>query len=158
MRRTRGPGGGYETIETLDALAGKIDIFLPDMKYATRETAIACAHAPDYPEVALTAIETMLTVSGEPVFAPDGRLLRGTVVRFLLRPGRLLEAKTSLSRVFRLCGNAVIYSLMRQYTPQPGMLKLTSLKIEMVKPVMLISSSIRASVALMNQPKNGSNK
>jgi len=113
--------GGYETIETLDALAGKIDIFLPDMKYATRETAIACAHAPDYPEVALTAIETMLTVSGEPVFAPDGRLLRGTVVRFLLLPGRLLEAKTALSRVFRLCGNAAIYSLMRQYTPQPGL-------------------------------------
>ena len=113
--------GGYETVETLDALRGYADIFLPDYKYASPETARAYSHAPDYPEAALKAIERMLEISGEPVFAPDGRLLRGTVVRLLLLPGRLLEAKTALSRVFRLCGNDAIYSLMRQYTPQPGL-------------------------------------
>ena len=71
--------------------------------------------------MALEAIKKMLDISGEPVFAPDGRLLRGTVVRLLLLPGHLLEAKTALSRVYRACGNSVIYSLMRQYTPQPGL-------------------------------------
>lgn len=113
--------GGYETDATLDALSGSIDIFLPDYKYASTKTAKAYSGAPDYPAVALAAIEKMLSISGEPFFADDGRLLRGTVVRLLLLPGRLLEAKTALSRVFRLCGNAVIYSLMRQYTPQPGL-------------------------------------
>lgn len=113
--------GGYETVDTLDALNGYVDIFLPDYKYAKGETATAYSHAPDYPIVALEAIKKMLTISGEPVFAPDGRLLRGTVVRLLLLPGHLLEAKTALSRVYRACGNSVIYSLMRQYTPQPGL-------------------------------------
>lgn len=113
--------GGYETVDTLDALNGYVDIFLPDYKYAKGETATAYSHAPDYPTVALEAIKKMLTISGEPVFAPDGRLLRGTVVRLLLLPGHLLEAKTALSRVYRACGNSVIYSLMRQYTPQPGL-------------------------------------
>ena len=114
--------GGYETKSTLDALRRYVDIFLPDVKYAKRETAREYSCAPDYPETALAALETLLAISGEPVFADDGRLTRGTVVRLLLLPGRLLEAKTVLSRVFRLCGNAVIYSLMRQYTPQPGMI------------------------------------
>ena len=113
--------GGYETVDTLDALNGYVDIFLPDYKYAKGETATAYSHAPDYPIVALEAIKKMLTISGEPVFAPDGRLLRGTVVRLLLLPGHLLEAKTALSRVYRACGNSVIYSLMRQYTPQQGL-------------------------------------
>lgn len=113
--------GGYETPGTLDALSGSIDIFLPDYKYASAKTAKAYSGAPDYPAVALAAIRKMLSISGEPIFAGDGRLLRGTVVRLLLLPGRLLEAKTALSRVFRLCGNSVIYSLMRQYTPQPGL-------------------------------------
>ena len=113
--------GGYETDATLDALSGSVDIFLPDYKYATSETAREYSRAPDYPAVALAAIEKMLSISGEPIFADDGRLLRGTVVRLLLLPGRLLEAKTALTRVFRLCGNRVIYSLMRQYTPQPGL-------------------------------------
>ena len=113
--------GGYETPGTLDALSGSIDIFLPDYKYATAKTAKAYSGAPDYPAVALAAIRKMLSISGEPIFAGDGRLLRGTVVRLLLLPGHLLEAKTALSRVFRLCGNSVIYSLMRQYTPQPGL-------------------------------------
>ena len=114
--------GGYETKQTLDALRGYVDVFLPDVKYARSETARAYSAAPDYPETALAALQTMLSISGDPVFSDDGRLLRGTLVRLLLLPGHLLEAKTVLSRVFRLCGNAVIYSLMRQYTPQPGMI------------------------------------
>ena len=113
--------GGYESEATLDALSGAVDIFLPDLKYATNETAREYSRAPDYPAVALSAIEKMLSISGAPVFSDDGRLKRGTVVRLLLLPGRLLEAKTALTRVFRLCGNRVIYSLMRQYTPQPGL-------------------------------------
>ena len=113
--------GGYETEETLDALRGYADIFLPDFKYVKRETATEYSHAPEYPEIALAAILRMLEISGAPVFSPDGRLLRGTVVRLLLLPGHLLEAKTALSRVYRACGNSVIYSLMRQYTPQPGL-------------------------------------
>ena len=112
---------GYETPGAVDALRGYADIFLPDLKYAKSETAREYSHAPDYPTVALAAIERMVKISGAPVFAPDGRLMRGTVIRLLLLPGHLLEAKTALSRIFRVCGNDAIYSLMRQYTPQPGL-------------------------------------
>ena len=113
--------GGYETPETLDALRGYVSVFLPDMKYAQETTARDYSRAPDYPALAAAAIEKMLSISGEPVFAPDGRLLRGTIVRLLLLPGHLLETKLALRRVFRICGNRVLYSLMRQYTPQPGL-------------------------------------
>ena len=112
--------GGYETPETLAMLYGAVDIYLVDYKYATPRLADAYASAPDYPAVALSAIGEMLRQSGEPVF--DGEMLkRGTLVRFLLLPSSLLDAKLGLRRVFSLCQNRVLYSLMQQYTPMPGM-------------------------------------
>jgi putative pyruvate formate lyase activating enzyme len=112
--------GGYETLETLSMLKGAVDVYLVDYKYASPSLAEAYASAPDYPSVALRAIQEMLSQTGEARF--DGGLLRrGTLVRFLLLPSALLDAKLGLRRVFSLCGNKVHYSLMQQYTPMPGM-------------------------------------
>ncbi len=112
--------GGYESLETLRMLAGAVDVYLVDYKYASPSLADACASAPDYPSVALDAIREMLSQTGAPRF--DGEMLKGgTLVRFLLLPSALLDAKLGLRRVFSLCGNDVLYSLMQQYTPMPGM-------------------------------------
>ncbi len=108
---------GYETKEALHTLSGLVDIFLPDCKYYKAETAARYSRAPNYPEVALSAIAEMAEMTGDAVFDARGVLLRGTVVRFLLLPGALLEAKAALRRVFSICGNRVIYSLLAQYTP-----------------------------------------
>lgn len=111
--------GGYESPETLGMLKGAVDVYLVDYKYASPSLADACASAPDYPSVALSAIGEMLSQTGAPVF--DGEMLkRGVLVRFLLLPSALLDAKLGLRRVFSLCGNDALYSLMQQYTPMPN--------------------------------------
>ena len=113
--------GGYESAKTLRMLAGAVDIYLVDYKYASAALADRYASAPDYPEVAIEAVGRMLEQTGNPVFDARGMLRRGTVVRFLLLPGALLDAKLALRRVHALCGERVLYSLMCQYTPMPGM-------------------------------------
>ncbi len=112
--------GGYERKETLLMLKGAVDIYLVDYKYASPRLAADCAAAPDYPSVALDAIGEMLLQRGAPRF--EGEMLKsGVLVRFLLLPSALLDAKLGLRRVFALCQNRVLYSLMQQYTPMPAM-------------------------------------
>ena len=85
--------GGYDRVETLRALEGKIDIYLPDYKYPDAAGAKAYAGAADYPEVAQAAIREMVRQTGPCVFDGAGLLRRGVVIRHLLLPGRLAQAK-----------------------------------------------------------------
>ena len=108
---------GYESVASLRSLEGLIDVYLTDMRYSRAETAGAYSAAPDYPSVACAALAEMKRQTGAPRYNEKGLLLSGTVVRFLLLPSHLIEAKQCLKRVFSLCGQEVIYSLMSQYTP-----------------------------------------
>jgi putative pyruvate formate lyase activating enzyme len=110
---------GYERSETIAALTGAVDIFLTDFRYVTAELAARYSAAPDYPQAARAALRTMLRVAGSYELDDAGILERGVIVRFLLLPGQLEEAKQAVSTVFRLCGNSVCYSLMSQFTPMP---------------------------------------
>jgi putative pyruvate formate lyase activating enzyme len=112
---------GYETVATINALAGVVDIYLTDFKYASATLAARYSHAPDYPQMALAALEAMVEQVGEYAlgFGGDGILQRGVIVRHLLLPGHLADAKTAVRRVFDTVGNRVCYSLMNQYTPMP---------------------------------------
>lgn len=110
--------GGYESVETLRALEGRVQIYLPDMKYALAETAAAYSHAPDYPEKALAAIREMIRQVGKPVFDRDGMLQSGVIVRHMILPN---ETKNSFA-VIALLKNELepgsfLFSLMSQYTP-----------------------------------------
>jgi putative pyruvate formate lyase activating enzyme len=111
---------GYEAEQTLKALDGSVDIYLPDFKYATARAA-AYSSAPDYPKVAMAALSEMLRQVGEPRFDGRGMLRRGVLVRILLLPGNLLDAKLALRRLYDRFGDRILYSLMSQYTPMPGM-------------------------------------
>ena len=112
--------GGYERVETLRSLEGRVQIWLPDMKYADRALAERYSGAADYFEAASAAIVEMHRQAGDYVIE-DGLLRRGVVIRHLLLPGALDNAKAVMdwvSKTFR--PGQVLFSLMAQYTPQPG--------------------------------------
>ncbi|MGI6031704.1 MAG: radical SAM protein [Eubacteriales bacterium] len=114
---------GYERVETLRRLEGLVDIWLPDCKYASGELARRYSGAEDYPQVAMAALEEMVRQQPRPVFDEEGMMTKGVIVRLLLLPGCLEDAKEVVRRVVELCGDRVYLSLMNQYTPMPGLEK-----------------------------------
>ena len=113
--------GGYERVETIRALAGKIDIYLPDMKYADNALAVRLSGASDYFETAASAIREMVRQTG-PVQFRGERLIRGTVIRHLILPGHIENSLRVLDWIGEtFAPGQVLVSLMRQYTPMPEM-------------------------------------
>lgn len=109
--------GGYDTAETVRALAPYIQVWLPDLKYLAPSRAAQYSGAADYPDAAKAAIQEMYACSG-PVRIENGLLKRGVLIRHLLLPGGLNEAKAVMDWVaeaFPL--GDVLFSLMGQYTP-----------------------------------------
>ena len=112
--------GGYEKVDTLRQLEGKVDIYLPDLKYADGALASQLSAAPDYFPVATAAIQEMFRQTG-PYVMENGLLRRGVVIRHLVLPGYLDNTRRVIDWVaetFR--PGDVLFSLMSQYTPQPG--------------------------------------
>lgn len=111
--------GSYENIETVRLLSGTVDIYLPDYKYFRSKTAEKYSSAPNYPDIAFSAIEEMVKQRPQAVIE-DGLIRSGVVIRLLLLPSHLAEGKLALNRLFSAFGNSVYYSLMNQYTPLFG--------------------------------------
>lgn len=110
--------GGYESVETLKRLEGKVQIYLPDLKYLSSDRAARYSAAPDYPEVATAAIREMVRQTGPCVFDENGLLKRGVLIRHLLLPGGLHEAKAVMDWVSESFEPGTVYfSLMSQYVP-----------------------------------------
>lgn len=112
--------GGYESVETLRLLEGKVQVYLPDLKYALPGPAKRYSGAEDYFDRASAAIREMYRQTG-PYVLEDGRLKRGVVIRHLQLPGELENTRRCIDWVaetFR--PGEVLFSLMSQYTPQPG--------------------------------------
>ncbi|MBE6655294.1 MAG: radical SAM protein [Ruminococcaceae bacterium] len=110
---------GYETEEALSLLEGLVDIYLTDVRYHNTQTASLYSAAPDYPHVATAALSAMQKQVGAPVLDGEGLMKKGVIVRLLLLPGHLIEAKQILKDVYRAHGDGVYISLMSQYTPSP---------------------------------------
>ena len=107
---------GYETVESLRAMDGLIDIYLPDMKYVSEEAGARCSAAPDYFRVASKALREMLRQTGPAEIGPDGMMRRGTIVRHLVLPGMVGETRKALVWIRRALPDAWL-SHMAQYTP-----------------------------------------
>ena len=109
--------GGYESIESLKALEGLVDVYLPDLKYFSPELSKKYSSAPDYFDVAREAIKEMHRQVGEAVIE-DGLIKKGVIVRHLVLPScradsiRLMEELASFLPV-----SEVRLSVMRQFTP-----------------------------------------
>ena len=113
--------GGYESVDTLRALAGKVDIYLPDLKYADPRLGKALSAAPDYFERATDAIREMVRQVGEPKFQGD-RMVSGVLIRHLILPGFVENSLKVLDWIGEnFAPGQVLVSLMRQYTPMPGL-------------------------------------
>ena len=109
--------GGYETVDTIHACRGLVDVFLTDFKYGTAETAEKYSAAPDYVTVARDALTAMVEDVGDPVWDGD-RLTRGVILRHLVLPGCRRDSEAALTAVAdAIDPESVILSLMRQYTP-----------------------------------------
>lgn len=112
--------GSYEKVESLRLLDGLVDIYLPDMKYFSKEIAEKYSKAPNYYEVAMAAIEEMHRQVGEAQFDENGMMKKGVIVRHLLLPGAIWDSKKVIKALFDKFGDSVYISIMNQYTPMEG--------------------------------------
>lgn len=109
--------GGYESVETLRRLEGKIDVYLPDFKYSDNALAKRLSAAPDYYETAAAAILEMYRQMGRPVI-DDEQMTRGVLLRHLVLPGFVdnsLGVLDWIAENFR--SGDILVSLMSQYVP-----------------------------------------
>ncbi|MBR5234021.1 MAG: radical SAM protein [Clostridia bacterium] len=109
--------GGYDSVETLRTFEGKVQIYLPDMKYMSSALAEKYSKAKDYPEVAKNAIREMFRQTGEFEFDDNGIMQKGVVIRHLMLPGQLENTLDVIDWVSDEFGDKVIFSLMSQFTP-----------------------------------------
>ena len=110
--------GGYERVETLRQLEGKIQIYLPDLKFAERELAQQLCGAPDYFPVACKAIDEMLRQVGPPRYDEGGMMTSGVIVRHLVLPGHVQNSLKVLDYIAEhFPKGSVLLSLMAQYVP-----------------------------------------
>lgn len=113
--------GGYEEIDALKKLEGKIDIYLPDLKYSDNLLAKKYSNAPDYFEKATAAIKEMYRQVGSPVFNDNGIMQSGVIIRHLILPAQLENTKRIIDCVAEEFNNGeVLFSLMSQFTPIKG--------------------------------------
>ena len=111
---------GYEKAETLRQLEGKVQIYLPDLKYALPEPAKAYSAAEDYFDWVKEAILEMYRQRG-PYRMEQGMLRSGVMIRHLVLPGEMENTRRVIDWVAETFQpGQVLFSLMSQYTPQPG--------------------------------------
>ena len=110
---------GYETVESLRLLEGIVNTYLPDFKYMDNSLALKYSHAKDYPDVAKEAIAEMVRQRGKPQFDNNGFIKSGVIVRQLLLPGHVKDAKNIVKYLYETFGDRIYISMMSQYTPMP---------------------------------------
>ncbi len=111
-------GSSYETPESIKMLEDTVDVYLADFKFYTSTSASELAMAEDYPEAAKAAIYEMVKQRPNPEII-DGVMKKGVIVRVLLLPGHVAEAKLIVNYLYKTYGNSIYISLMSQYTPMP---------------------------------------
>ncbi|MBR5343680.1 MAG: radical SAM protein [Oscillospiraceae bacterium] len=113
---------GYEKPETLRMLEGLVQIYMPDMKYWKSALAKRYSAAADYPQRAAEAIREMYRQVGPFVMDDDGLLRSGLLIRHLILPGEDLNSMDVIDFVAEeFPRGSVLFSLMSQYTPMPGL-------------------------------------
>lgn len=110
--------GGYERVDTLRTLEGKVQVYLPDLKYRDDSLAAKYSSASDYPESAAKAIREMYRQTGPYELDGDGILQRGVIIRHLILPENLENTRRVIGWVEKnFAPGEVLFSLMSQYTP-----------------------------------------
>ena len=108
---------GYESTQIIRELEGVIDIYLPDLRYASDEAAKTLSKTGDYVKHARAAIKEMYRQAGDLKVSEDGIAQRGLIVRHLILPERLAGSRESLTWLAQEVSNSVTVSIMAQYYP-----------------------------------------
>lgn len=111
----------YESAECMEMLSSKIDVYLPDLKYHTKKSAGRYSFAESLPEIAKRNIDIMVKSRGPVRLDKDGLITSGVVVRVLLLPAHVAEAKLILKYLYNRYGDDIYISIMSQYTPTEGL-------------------------------------
>lgn len=120
---------GYESVETLRLLDGLVQVYMPDLKYLSTETAGRYSAAADYPEAATAAIDEMVRQRGAYRLDGNGMLQSGVLIRHLILPGHISESMDVIDYVAdTFPPGTVLFSLMSQYTPMPGLERFPELR------------------------------
>lgn len=106
----------YENVDTINLLKGTIDVYLADLKYYDDSYAIKYSNAREYFKVASKAIEEMYNQVGDPIIENE-IITKGVIVRILLLPGLLEDAKKLVKYLYSKYKDHIYISLMNQYTP-----------------------------------------
>ena len=108
---------GYENIETIKALKGYIDVYLPDLKYYSNELSKKYSNVDKYFETASIAIKEMYNQVGTAVFNENGIIQRGVIIRHLILPNHLQNTKHILKWIKKNMPDDIYVSIMAQYFP-----------------------------------------
>ena len=120
---------GYESVDALRTLEGLVQVYMPDYKYSDAALARRCSAASDYPSVAAEAIREMFRQTGPYRLDADGMLVSGVLIRHLILPGETENAMGAIDFVSdSFPPGSVLFSLMSQYTPMPGLERFPSLQ------------------------------
>lgn len=106
----------YENVETIRLLDGLVDIYLADLKYYDSDLALKYSGAPNYFDIASMAVFAMYKQVGKPIVR-EGLLKKGMIVRILVLPGHVSDAKKIIKYLWESYGNDIFISIMNQYTP-----------------------------------------
>lgn len=107
----------YETLESIKILKGTIDVYLPDLKYNDDSLGKNYSHVDNYFEIATRNIQEMYNQVGKPKFNEQGLMEKGIIVRILLLPNHVADAKKILNYLYKTYKNNIYISIMNQYTP-----------------------------------------
>ena len=107
----------YENVGTLMMMNNLVDIYLADLKYYDDELALKYSFCTDYFETATMAIDEMYRQVGGLQVSEDGLLKKGVIVRVLILPGHIEDAKNIINYLYKTFGDSIIISIMNQYTP-----------------------------------------
>jgi len=109
---------GYENVTELKLLEGIVDVYLPDFKYMDSTLSAMYSRAKDYPSVAKQALSEMVRQQPEVVIDDaTGLIQKGVIVRQLLLPGHVNDAKAVLKYLYDTYRDHVYISMMSQFTP-----------------------------------------
>ena len=108
---------GYENVETIKALKGYIDVYLPDLKYYSNEIAVKYSKAPNYFEIASKAILEMISQVGKPIFDENGIIKKGVMIRHLVLPNHIQNSKNVLKWIKENIPEEIYIDVMAQYFP-----------------------------------------
>lgn len=109
---------GYENVTELKQLEGIVDVYLPDFKYMDSTLSAMYSRAKDYPSVAKQALSEMVRQQPDVVIDDaTGLIQKGVIVRQLLLPGHVNDAKAVLKYLYDTYHDHVYISMMSQFTP-----------------------------------------